>query len=88
MGILSWIAMGLIAGLLARLLLPGRDPAGLWVAVIVGIVGALVGGLLATWLGFGGISGFDLRSVAIATLGGIVFLVVVRLLKALSQQNP
>ncbi len=81
MGILSWIVMGLIAGLLARLVMPGSDPGGLIVTVVIGIVGALIGGFIATWLGFGGISGFDLRSLVIATLGGVVFLLLLRALR-------
>jgi len=81
MGLLSWIFMGLIAGVLARLVLPGRDAAGLLLTVVVWIVGALLGGFIATKLGFGGLSGFDLRSVAIATLGAILLLLIARLLR-------
>jgi len=81
MGLLSWIFMGLIAGVLARLVLPGRDAAGLLLTIVVGIVGALLGGFLATKLGFGGLSGFDLRSVVIATLGAILLLLLARLLR-------
>lgn len=81
MGILSWIVMGLLAGLLARLVAPGGDPGGLIVTIVIGIVGALIGGFIATWLGFGGISGFDLRSLVIATLGGVVFLLLLRALR-------
>jgi len=81
MGLLSWIFMGLIAGVLARLVLPGRNAAGLLLTIVVGIVGALLGGFIATKLGFGGLSGFDLRSVVVATLGAILLLLIVRLLR-------
>lgn len=63
MGILAWIVLGLIAGLLAKLLMPGRDPGGIIITILLGIGGALVGGFLGTQLGFGGLSGFDLRSM-------------------------
>ncbi len=81
MGLLSWILFGLIAGLLARILLPGKDPGGCVVTVVVGIVGALLGGALATALGFGGISGFDGRSLAVAVGGSLVLLAGWRLLR-------
>ena len=80
MGLLSWIVMGLIAGVLARLVLRGAG-GGILVTVVTGIVGALLGGFLATQLGFGGLSGFDVRSLVIATLGSILLLLVVRLLR-------
>ncbi|HKI87041.1 MAG TPA: GlsB/YeaQ/YmgE family stress response membrane protein [Thermoanaerobaculia bacterium] len=81
MGLLSWIVMGLIAGAVAKFLLPGRDPGGCIITVVIGVIGAVLGGFIATWLGFGGISGFDLRSLVIAILGAIIFLVVLRLLR-------
>lgn len=81
MGLISWILMGLIAGLLGRFLLPGDDRAGCIVTTLIGIAGALVGGFLATALGYGGLSGFDLRSLVIATLGAILLLLVLRLLR-------
>ncbi len=81
MGLFSWIVMGLVAGALARLLLPGKDKAGCVLTVVIGVVGALLGGFLATKLGFGGLSGLDLRSVVIATLGAVLLLLVARLLR-------
>lgn len=81
MGLISWILMGLIAGLLGRFLLPGRDSQGCIVTTLLGIAGALLGGFLASYLGYGGLSGFDLRSLGIATLGAIVLLLLLRLLR-------
>ena len=81
MGLFSWIFMGLLAGALGKLLLPGKDPGGCVLTVGIGVVGALIGGFLATQLGFGGISGFDLRSLATATAGAVVFLLILRLFK-------
>lgn len=82
MGILSWIVMGLIAGAVAKAIMPGQDPGGCILTMVIGIVGALVGGFLATLLGFGGISGFDLRSLLIAVLGSIVLLAIYRALRS------
>jgi uncharacterized membrane protein YeaQ/YmgE (transglycosylase-associated protein family) len=84
MGILSWIVFGLIAGALAKLLMPGKDPSGFFVTVIIGIVGAIVGGFLGTQLGFGGISGFDFRSFLVAIAGAILLLFGYRLVKRAS----
>jgi uncharacterized membrane protein YeaQ/YmgE (transglycosylase-associated protein family) len=81
MGLFSWIVMGLVAGALARLLLPGRDALGCITTSLVGIVGAVVGGFVATKLGFGGFQGFDIYSLIIATLGAILFLLVVRIIR-------
>lgn len=78
MGILSWIIFGLIAGAIAKFLTPGRDPGGCIVTIVIGIVGALLGGWIATVLGYGGISGFDLRSFVIAILGSILLLLLWR----------
>lgn len=78
MGLLSWILFGLIAGAIAKLLTPGRDPGGCILTMIIGAVGALLGGFIASALGFGGISGFDLRSLLIAIVGAILLLVIYR----------
>ncbi|MEO8276108.1 MAG: GlsB/YeaQ/YmgE family stress response membrane protein [Thermoanaerobaculia bacterium] len=80
MGLLSWVLMGLLAGALARFLLPGRDSLGCFVTILVGVVGSVVGGFVATYFGFGGFQGFDFHSLIVATIGAILFLLVVRLL--------
>ena len=51
MGIISWIVFGLIAGVLAKLLMPGKDPGGFIVTILIGIAGAMVGGFISTSLG-------------------------------------
>jgi uncharacterized membrane protein YeaQ/YmgE (transglycosylase-associated protein family) len=81
MGIISWIVLGLIAGALAKLIMPGNDPGGIIVTIVIGIVGAVVGGFIATQLGFGSVSGFNLHSLIIAVLGSLVLLVGFRLIK-------
>lgn len=81
MGILAWIVFGLIAGALAKFLMPGDDPGGCVVTTIIGIVGAVLGGFLATTLGYGGISGFDIRSFVVAIIGSILLLVIWRMIR-------
>jgi uncharacterized membrane protein YeaQ/YmgE (transglycosylase-associated protein family) len=76
MGILMWAVFGLIAGAVAKFLMPGKAPGGIVATIILGVIGAVVGGFLGTLLGFGDISGFDLRSVALAIGGGIVVLLI------------
>ena len=77
MGILYWVVLGLVAGLLARLLMPGRGPAGLVVTILLGIAGALVGGFIGShFLGFGDVTGFDLRSLALAVGGAVLLLFI------------
>jgi uncharacterized membrane protein YeaQ/YmgE (transglycosylase-associated protein family) len=84
MGIVSWVVFGLIAGALAKLLMPGKDPGGFFVTMIIGIVGAIVGGFIGTQLGFGGISGFDFRSFLVAIVGAMLLLFGYRLVKRTS----
>jgi uncharacterized membrane protein YeaQ/YmgE (transglycosylase-associated protein family) len=81
MGILSWIVFGLLAGLVAKLLMPGRDPGGFFVTILIGIAGALIGGFIANALNMGHISGFDLRSFLIAVVGAVLLLVGYRMIK-------
>lgn len=81
MGILSWIVFGLLAGLVAKLLMPGRDPGGFFVTILIGIAGALVGGFIARALGMGDISGFNLGSFLIAVAGAIILLIGYRMIK-------
>ena len=80
MGLLSWIVFGLIAGAVAKMLMPGKDPGGCILTIIIGVVGALLGGFIATWLGYGGVSGFDFRSFVIAVLGSILLLGIWRMM--------
>ena len=82
MGIIAWIIFGLIAGIIAKLIMPGRDGGGFFLTCIRGIVGAVVGGWLATMFGIGGsISGFNLHSFLVAVVGAILVLGVFRLLR-------
>jgi uncharacterized membrane protein YeaQ/YmgE (transglycosylase-associated protein family) len=79
MGIISWIFLGLIAGALAKFLVPGKDPGGFFVTILIGIVGGLLGGFLGSFIGLGKIESFDLGGIIIATLGAIILLILYRL---------
>jgi len=79
MGILSWIFLGLIAGALAKLILPGKDPGGILLTIIIGIVGAILGGFLGSFVGLGKVESFDFGGIIIATVGAILLLIVYRL---------
>ena len=81
MGILAWIIMGLIVGVLAKFFMPGRDPGGILVTILLGIGGAFVGGYLGSILGLGTVTGFNLGSLLLATGGAILLLIVYRMLK-------
>jgi uncharacterized membrane protein YeaQ/YmgE (transglycosylase-associated protein family) len=73
---------GLIAGLIAKFLMPGRDPGGFIVTILLGIAGAVVGGFIGNTLGFGGVDGFDFRSFAVAVIGALILLIVYRAIRA------
>jgi uncharacterized membrane protein YeaQ/YmgE (transglycosylase-associated protein family) len=78
MGILAWIIIGLIAGLIAKAIMPGRDPGGFIVTTLLGIVGAVIGG----WIGsaaFGrGVSGVNFWSIVLAVVGALILLAIYR----------
>lgn len=82
MGILTWILLGLVVGVLAKWIMPGRDPGGIFVTIGIGIAGALVGGFIASAVGLGTVTGFNLGSLAIATGGALLLLFGYRKLKS------
>jgi len=81
MGFLSWILVGLVAGVLAKLIMPGRDPGGVVVTILIGVAGAFVGGFLGSLVGIGSISGFNLPTLLTAVAGGVAVLFVYRQLR-------
>ena len=81
MGILSWIILGLICGILAKWIMPGKDPGGAIVTILLGIAGAVVGGFIAQALGLGTATGFSFASIFIATGGALVLLAIYRAVK-------
>jgi uncharacterized membrane protein YeaQ/YmgE (transglycosylase-associated protein family) len=80
MGILGWILLGILAGVIAKALLPGDDPGGIFVTTIIGIVGALLGGFIARALGLGDPIDefFDVSTWLAAIIGAIILLVIYR----------
>ncbi len=80
MGILSWIIVGAIAGWLAGLIMKGSG-SGFLMNILIGIVGAFVGGLIMNLAGGVGVTGFNLWSLLVATVGSIVLLAIVGLFR-------
>ena len=77
MGIFAWIILGLIAGAIAKLIMPGRQGGGFIMTTMLGVVGAIIGGFVGSrLLGYGPVSGVDLRSMAIAVMGALLVLFV------------
>jgi uncharacterized membrane protein YeaQ/YmgE (transglycosylase-associated protein family) len=74
MGIISWILFGLIAGVLAKLIMPGKDPGGIIVTIILGVVGAFLGGFIGTLVGLGDVDGFNIGSFFLAVVGALILL--------------
>jgi uncharacterized membrane protein YeaQ/YmgE (transglycosylase-associated protein family) len=82
MGILSWIVIGLIVGVLAKWLMPGPDPGGFFLTILLGIAGAFVGGAIASALGLGSFTGFNIGSLVIAVAGAMLLLFLHRKLRS------
>ena len=77
MSILGWILFGLVVGVVGKLLMPGRDPGGFVLTILLGIAGALIGGFVGQSLGFyqpGEPAGF-----AMAVIGSIILLLLYRM---------
>jgi uncharacterized membrane protein YeaQ/YmgE (transglycosylase-associated protein family) len=79
MGIIAWIVLGLIAGGLAKLIMPGRDPGGIIVTMLIGIAGAILGGWLFSLFGGGGVDGLNLGSIIVSVIGALVLLFLYRM---------
>jgi uncharacterized membrane protein YeaQ/YmgE (transglycosylase-associated protein family) len=79
MGVLGWVLFGLIVGIVAKLLMPGRDPGGMIITTLLGIVGAVIGGFLGRSLGLYGPG--EPAGFLMATLGAVVLLLAYRMLR-------
>jgi uncharacterized membrane protein YeaQ/YmgE (transglycosylase-associated protein family) len=76
-GIIGWIVFGLIVGALAKLLMPGRDPGGIIVTILLGIVGAVLGGFIGQTLGL--YAPGEAAGLVMSLLGAILVLVIYRM---------
>lgn len=81
MGILTWILVGLVAGLIAKFIMPGRDPGGIFVTILIGIAGGMVGGFISSRLGYGDVTEFNIPSIIIAVLGSLLLLFLYRMIR-------
>ena len=81
MGLIMWIVLGLVVGVLGKWIMPGKDPGGVIVTTLIGIAGAVVGGWIGTFIGFGKVTGFDFRSLVIAVGGAVLLLFIYRKVK-------
>ena len=81
MGILSWILMGLIAGALGKWIMPGKDPGGVIITILLGIGGAILGGWIGSMLGLGTTNTFDIRTLLLAIVGALLILFLYRQFK-------
>lgn len=81
MGMISWIVLGLIAGAIAKMLMPGRDPGGCIITILLGIGGAFLGGWIGKTLFHVELGKFfDLRTWGLAILGSVVILILYRVI--------
>jgi uncharacterized membrane protein YeaQ/YmgE (transglycosylase-associated protein family) len=78
--ILAWIVVGIIAGFLAKAVVPGEGPGGVLGDMVIGIIGAIVGGWLFNVFGHIGATGLNLWSILVAFIGGVVLLLIIRAL--------
>jgi uncharacterized membrane protein YeaQ/YmgE (transglycosylase-associated protein family) len=86
MSIFGWIVMGLLAGALARVVIPSRNQGCIY-TIVIGVLGAFIGGAISTWAGVGdGISGFNLGSILIAFLGACLLLLVLQALSGAARR--
>ena len=75
MSIIAWIVVGLIAGAIAKMLMPGDDPGGIILTILLGIAGAIVGGFVAVALNISnGVDDFDIGTIVLAVLGSMLLL--------------
>ena len=81
MGVLSWIILGLIAGALAKWIMPGKDSGGIIITILLGIAGAFVGGWIGSFLGLGTTGGLSIGSIITATAGAFLLLFIYRKIK-------
>ena len=78
MSIITWIILGALAGWLASLIMKTNKEQGCLMDIVVGIVGAFIGGFVMSFFGGGGVSGFNIPSILVAVIGAVILLAIVR----------
>jgi len=81
MGILSWILLGLLAGILAKWIMPGKDDMGFFITILLGIAGAFLGGFIGSFVGLGSIDKLGIESILTATVGAFLLLFIYKQFK-------
>lgn len=81
MGILSWIILGLVAGILAKWIMPGKDGGGFIVTTLLGIAGAFIGGWVGSFVGLGSVGEFSIGGLVTAVVGALILLFVYNAVK-------
>jgi len=81
MNFISWMLLGLIAGIFAKWIMPGKDEGGVIITIILGVAGAFVGGYLGSFLGVGSVGGLGITSILTATAGALLLLFIYRQIK-------
>jgi uncharacterized membrane protein YeaQ/YmgE (transglycosylase-associated protein family) len=79
MSILAWIVLGLLAGAIAKAIMPGKDPGGIIVTMLIGVVGAFLGGFLGNMITGRGLDGFSIWSIVLAVVGALLLLWIYRM---------
>jgi uncharacterized membrane protein YeaQ/YmgE (transglycosylase-associated protein family) len=80
MGWLAWIIVGIIAGWLAKMVIPGEGPGGMIGDLVIGIIGALIGGWIFNQFGHAGVTGLNIGSIIVAFIGAVILLWILRLI--------
>ena len=81
MGFILWIVLGALAGWIASMIMKTNAQQGLFLDIVVGIIGAVLGGWLMTFFGQEGVDGFNLYSLIVAVIGAIVLLAIVKMVR-------
>lgn len=79
MSIILWVVLGLVAGWLASMIMKTNSAQGPLMDIVLGVVGAVVGGFVMNLVGMAGVTGFDLYSLAVATLGAVILIALGRM---------
>ena len=87
MGLLSWIFMGLVVGVFTKFIIPVKYPEGIIYTLLLGIGGALLGGFIGSYLGYGTVTGYNLESLLMSTGGAAIILIIYGIIKFIAQRT-